>query len=617
MAAGEMHAHLRGMQRGFLAALLCFPLSALGVDETRFSPLTEINRNTVNRLRLAWSIDLDVGAAQGTPLAVDGVVYVAAGFGVVHAIDARNGKLLWRHDPGAAQLAGKKLRAGSGVRGLAYSKGRLFVGTHDGRLLSLDSRKGSVLWSTPTLDANDATFISGAPRVFGDKVAIGFGDTGSTRGSVAAYDIASGKPHWRWETDGGGGAVWNAITHDPQSDRLFVGTGNARGGANRFACGIVALEGATGKLLWHFDAASGDRTACDNSTDMQLASLDINGQPRAVILHTSRDGTFHVLDRDTGKALSSRNLRTGTRNHFAQAFSPKSGLAYVPMSELPAANPEGTAPADAARSTLVAWDPVQQRPVWAVPTPGAYGGGVLVTAGDLVLQGQADGYINAHSAVEGRRVWAFYAATAALGAPISFAIGKRQYISILVGPPHGMPGNLGTISAQFGWDDRAHPRRLLTFALDGKAELPSTPSPTFASPLDGPEMVVDETLVKVGAQVYAQCQWCHGAGAIAGGAAPDLRASPVPGNAAAFLALVRGGMETRGMPKYAELTDQDLEGLRHYLRSRARLVTRPDGLAPPVPDAPPPEEAEQPEEPREERLPPGSLESERSPPGTR
>jgi hypothetical protein len=77
-------------------------------------------------------------------------------------------------------------------------------------------------------------------------------------------------------------------------------------------------------------------------------------------------------------------------------------------------------------------------------------------------------------------------------------------------------------------------------------------------------------------------------------------------------------METRGMPKYEELTDQELEALRHYLRSRARLVTRPDGVAPPAPGAPPqPEATEQQEEPREQRLPPGSLESERSPPATR
>ena len=205
-----------------------------------------------------------------------------------------------------------------------------------------------------------------------------------------------------------------------------------------------------------------------------------------------------------------------------------------------------------------------------IPTQGAYSGGVLSTAGDLVFQGQADGYITAYSAVEGRRVWAFYSATAALGAPISFAIGKRQYISILNGPTQGAAGSLGAMSARFGWDSRVHPRRLLTFVLDGTAELPPTPAPTFAVPIDGTGVNVDEALAKEGAQVFAKCQWCHGAGAIAGGGAPDLRVSLSPLVPASFAAVVRGGQETRGMPKFDELTDRELDALRNYIRARAR-----------------------------------------------
>ena len=86
------------------------------------------------------------------------------------------------------------------------------------------------------------------------------------------------------------------------------------------------------------------------------------------------------------------------------------------------------APADAGKSFLVAWDPVKQRPLWQQPTPGPHNGGTLATAGDLVFQGQADGYINAYDASDGRKVWSFYAATAALGTPITFSIGKTQYV---------------------------------------------------------------------------------------------------------------------------------------------------------------------------------------------
>ncbi|HEY6125025.1 MAG TPA: PQQ-binding-like beta-propeller repeat protein [Steroidobacteraceae bacterium] len=586
--------------------------------ETHYSPLTEINRETVGRLKLAWTLDLDVGNAQSTPLAVDGVLYVAAGYSMVYAVDAITGKTLWQFDPGVTKVAGKKLRAGSGIRGLAYSTGRLFVGTHDGRLIALDAKKGAQVWSTPVLDANDSTFISGAPRVFKGKVAIGFGDSGATPGRLSVFDAATGNPVWNWTAQGGGGAVWNAITYDPDNNRVYAGTGNARGSdaaKNVFACSVVALNADTGLVEWQYDSAPGDHRQCDGSTDITLAAITLDGQPRNVILYAPKDGSFHVIDRTNGKAISTRKIGVGTHNHFAQSFSPKTGLAYVPTTELPATSAAET-PADAGKSALVAWDPVKQRPLWAVPTPGAFSGGVLSTAGDLVFQGQADGYITAYSASEGRRVWAFYSATAALGAPISYAIGKRQYISILNGPTQGVSGSLGAMSARFGWDSRMHPRRLLTFVLDGTGALPATPRPTFAAPVDGTGLVVDEALAKEGATAYAKCEWCHGAGAIAGGGAPDLRASLSPLVAESFATVVRAGNEVRGMPKFEELSDRELEALRHYLRAQARKVTRADGAPPPEPETPAPAAPAAPaEKAAEPDKPAGSLESAGTPPG--
>src|SRR5687767_3439137 len=79
-------------------------------NETHFSPLTQINRDTVGQLRLAWSVDLGAGTALSTPLAVDGIVYVASGYSVVHAVEAARGRVLWKFDPEAAQAANQKLR---------------------------------------------------------------------------------------------------------------------------------------------------------------------------------------------------------------------------------------------------------------------------------------------------------------------------------------------------------------------------------------------------------------------------------------------------------------------------------------------------------------------------
>jgi len=112
----------------------------------------------------------------------------------------------------------------------------------------------------------------------------------------------------------------------------------------------------------------------------------------------------------------------------------------------------------------------------------------------------------------------------------------------------------------------------LTFVLEGKAKLPPTAPPTRATPLDAPEFVIDPAAVELGTTQYvSRCVLCHGPAAVAGGTAPDLRASTVPLSLEAFAQIRRGGaLEARGMPRFAELTDAELDAIRHYLRARAR-----------------------------------------------
>ncbi len=651
-------------------------------SEGHYSPLVDINRETVNRLNLGCSLDIDVGNSLSTPIAVDGVIYFAAGYSFVHAVDAKSCKLKWRYDPEVAKVAGAKLRTGWGIRGLSMWKGRIFVGTHDGRLIALNAKDGKFIWSNQTIDPNDGSFISGPPRVFNDKVVIGFGggDFGAVRGYVTAYDTETGKKLWRWWTVpgnpadgfenkamemaaktwtgewwkyGGGGTVWNAMTYDPELNRLYIGTGNGGpwnwkirspdGGDNLFLCSVVALNADTGEYIWHYQTTPGDAWDYNSAMDMTLATLPIDGQPRKVILHAPKNGFFYVIDRTSGKLISAEkfgkvtwaekvDLTTGRpvltpnaryedgpvtlwpsfqglHNWYPQSFSPRTGLVYLPTIEMPASfggdvdvdrwKPipgttqfvgfpvaDGTPPADGATSTLTAWDPLKQRAQWAVQTPGPHNGGTLATAGDLVFQGQADGYIHAYSASDGRKVWSYFAGTSVLGTPITYVAGGKQQISILAGPLHGAPGGFGAMAAQFGWDSRIHPRRLLTFVLDGAAKLPPTPPPTFARPIDAPDFNVNDELVKEGIQQFTRCLLCHGPGAVAGGSAPDLRASSMPLDPVAFNNVVKGGtLVSRGMPKFGELTDRELDALRHYIRYRARLATRPQAAAP-VPAAP-------------------------------
>ena len=223
-----------------------------------FSPLTQINDRNIGRLGLAWSFDLPRSSSSyGAPLAVDGVLYVGVGYSVVRALDAATGKLLWTYDPGVPQVAGHKLRPGWGIRGIAFWRGKVFTGTQDGRLIAIDAKTGRQLWSTLTTEPGDNRYINGPVFAFNGKVVVGQSgaDFNPLRGYVTAYDAESGRQVWRfytvpgkpgtpdpdnaaamtmaaktwngewWRFGGGGGAVWNSMTYDPQFNRLYVGVG--------------------------------------------------------------------------------------------------------------------------------------------------------------------------------------------------------------------------------------------------------------------------------------------------------------------------------------------------------------------------------------------------------
>ena len=637
--------------------------------EHHASPLTDIDAGNVARLGLAWSLDLP-GITNGAtvPLAVDGTIFFTVGQSIVHAVDAVSGRLLWRHDPEVAKHAGRKLRITWGPRGIGYWEGRIYVGTTDGRLIALDARDGRQVWAAQTVDPDNELTITGPPRVFNGKVIIGNAGSefGANRGYVTAYDAETGEQAWRfwivpgnpadgfenaamemaaktwtgeWWKFGGGGQAWNAMTYDPQFNRVYIGTGNGApwnrkirspgGGDNLFLCSIVALDADTGEYAWHYQTTPGETWDYNSAMDITLATLEVDGEPRPVILHAPKNGFFYVIDRETGKVLSAEkfgkvtwaeriDLATGrpveapgaryedgpaliwpstmgVHNWQPMSYNERTGLVYIPTLEMASlfddrgvdpktfrmqstklnvglVMPVGDAPKDAGKSALLAWDPRAQKAVWEVPTPGLWNGGTMTTAGGLVFQGQSDGRFNAYAADSGKLLWSFDAQMGITGAPITFTAGGRQYVSIVAGWGGSAPAFFGSLAAQHGWQARVHPHRLLTFALDGKASLPPTPPPVEVTPVDDPAFVVDEGKARDGGLLFAQrCIVCHGLGAVAAGYAPDLRASRVPLDPKAFSEVVRrGSLELRGMPRYDELTDGELETLRHYLRARAR-----------------------------------------------
>ena len=316
-------------------------------DEQRFSPLTKITADNAKQLGLAWYADLDTNRGQqATPLVIDGVMYVSTAWSMVKAYDAATGKLLWAYDPEVPREVGVKGCCDVVNRGVAAWKGKIYVGTFDGRLVALDARTGKPVWSVVTGDQSQAFTITQAPRVIKGRVVIGMsGGEYGIRGYISAYDAETGKLAWRfytvpgdpskpfenkamamaaktwsgeWWKLGGGGTVWDAISYDPELNLVYFGTGNgiewsqkyrsANKGDNLFLSSIVALNADTGAYVWHYQATPGEEWDFDAVQQLMLADLTIDGKRRKVLMQANKNGFFYVLDRKTGKLISAQTF---------------------------------------------------------------------------------------------------------------------------------------------------------------------------------------------------------------------------------------------------------------------------------------------------------------------
>ena len=318
-------------------------------DEQRFSPLTGINANTVDKLGLAWHHKLDIDrAVEATPIVVDGVMYTTGAKSIVYALDAASGKLLWKYDPNVSGLDMAKGCCDVANRGVAVWQGKVYVGAYDGRLIALNAKTGKPVWTTDTIANRNMNYtVTGAPRVVQGKVIIGNGGAEmGVRGYVSAYDANTGKLVWRFYTvpgdpskpdenlamakaratwsgseywkQGGGGTVWDVMAYDPALDLLYIGTGNGSSwnrkfrsngqGDNLYVSSIVALRPATGEYVWHYQTTPGDSWDFTATQHLILAELPIDGQKRQVIMQAPKNGFFYVLDRKTGELLSAEKF---------------------------------------------------------------------------------------------------------------------------------------------------------------------------------------------------------------------------------------------------------------------------------------------------------------------
>ena len=320
-------------------------------SEQRHSPLRQIDAKTVTSLGLAWSLDLaTLHGLEATPIVSDGVLYTSSAWSVVYAVDARLGKVLWRYDPEVPKDHDKFVCCDVVNRGVALYRGRVFVGTIDGRLVALDQKTGKPVWTVQTTPKGGPYAITGAPRIARGRVVIGnAGSEYAARGFVSAYDAETGALAWKtylvpgdpsqpfesealrkaagtwsgeWWKGGGGASPWDPIVYDPALDLIYVGTGNAspwypelRGttaGDNLFASSIVALRAGTGEYVWHYQTTPGDSWDYDATQPIILADLTIGGRLRHVLMQANKNAFFYLIDRETGRLISATPYATMT-----------------------------------------------------------------------------------------------------------------------------------------------------------------------------------------------------------------------------------------------------------------------------------------------------------------
>jgi quinohemoprotein ethanol dehydrogenase len=322
-----------------------WPSYGLDYREQRFSPLKQVDQNTVSKLGLAWYADADYARGiEATPIVVDGVMYVTGSWSVVYALDAKTGKLLWKFDPHVPKEVGISTCCDVVNRGVAVYEGRVFFGALDTRLFALDAKTGEKIWEVLTADRSKGDYtVTGAPRIANGRIFIGNGGAEfGVRGYVSAYSVTDGALLWRfytvpgnpaeadpndevqaraaktwtgeWWKAGGGGTVWDSIVYDPELDRLYIGVGNGspwnrkqrspNGGDNLYLSSIVALDPATGKYIWHYQEVPGETWDYTATQTIMLADMPWQGGTRKVIWHAPKCGYFYVIDRNDGKLLS-------------------------------------------------------------------------------------------------------------------------------------------------------------------------------------------------------------------------------------------------------------------------------------------------------------------------
>ena len=566
--------------------------------------------------KLIWSYDPEVPKELGVEGCCDvvsrgiaawnGKIYVATFDARLVALDARTGKPVWSVKTGDQ----KHLTITQAPRAV---KGRIIIGMSGGEygirgyISAYDAETGKLAWRFYTVPGDPS-------KPFENK----------------AMEMAAKTWSGEWWKEGGGGVVWDAISYDPELNLVYFGVGNglewarsyrsANKGDNLFLSSIVALNADTGAYVWHFQVNPGEEWDYDAVGQLTLADLTIDGKPRKVIMQANKNGFFYVLDRKTGQFIQAKqyvpqnwadgldpktgrpiehaNIRysstgkavvmmpgpDGAHSWHPMAYKPKTGLVYIPAQEIGKSftpvkdfkpseigwnlgvDVAGTP--GPKKGYLLAWDPVAQKEVWRSEHVGPWNGGIVATAGNVVIQGDATGHMNAYRADTGEKLWSIDVQSPIMAAPVSYEVNGEQYIAVLSGFGSAFSLQAGAHAAQSG--NIRNISRVLAFKVGGTATLPAAP-PVQQLVLNPPPATADAATVSAGDQLFGRyCAACHGENAVGGGVVPDLRASSFLGNDFFYEIVLNGAMKDAGMaPFKAVLNQKDAAAIRAYLIKRA------------------------------------------------
>ncbi len=489
----------------------------MGYAGNRYSPLTLINKENVQRLVPTWALALsDNHGGESFTLVRDGVIYATAHNATV-AVDAMTGKQIWRanHDYPPETL--RVVCCGIVNRGAAIYNGKIIRALLDDHIIALDAKTGKELWKTkspePTSVENGYA-MTGAPLVANGVVVVGVaGAEYSHRGFLEGYDPETGKHLWRlytipakgepgsetWEADSnltGGGSSWVTGTYDPELDLVYWGIGNpspwnprTRKGDNLFTNSIFAVRPKTGERVWYFQTTPADPFDYDGVHTPVLATLNVDGRPRKVVMQANRGGYLYVLDAKNGELLAANpygkvtwsdgiDMKTGrpkqtqvyydalqgkqvtvwpsvsgVTNWQHMSFSPQTGFLYIntlhvgmtyeapePQAMVPG-RPSG--PGSVKRTTVVddpnirgyvkAVDPMTGKSKWEIPTRSPHYSSTLVTASNLVFTGALTGEFQAIDADTGKILWSFQTPSGIVGQPVTWERNGKQYVTVMSG----------------------------------------------------------------------------------------------------------------------------------------------------------------------------------------